>query len=335
MESSLPLLRAGIVETVVLSARDAGINVKKYLEPTGLPDLSWGEENPHQALPLASAMDFLELVARAEGFPLFGIHAATRLPLTAIRSLHLDLMDCANLHQVLLRFMERARFQSTAADYRLEYEGERAWLIHRGLFPRSDALQSDLYTLAGMVEAVRLVAGPQWTPLEIRLSARPSRYVVQSRYFSCDTIRFNQACRGIALPRQLLAREKPPRSPELKQMLGLPDPLPRSELIDQLQAVLPAYLSTSQLNEKMVARITGMSFRTLQRRLAREGTSYSKIVTEVRQRMAEQLLRENSMKLVEIARQLGYSNLPNFTRAFRRWSGITPSEYRQLDPSGG
>jgi AraC-like DNA-binding protein len=334
MASSLPLLRASIIETAVLGARNAGINVKRYLELAGLPDLAWGEENPHQALPLVTAMDFLELVARMEGFPLFGIHAALQRPLAAIRSLHLDLVDCANLHQVLSRFMERARRQGTTADYHLEYENEQVWLLHRPSLPRANALQADLYILAGMIEAVRLVAGPQWRPPKILLSARFSRHVAQSEYFGCDTIRFDQACRGIALPRQLLALENPPQPPQAKQTPDLPDPFPRSGLADRLQAIIPAYLANSQLNETTLTRITGMSFRSLQRRLAREGKSYSRIVTNARQQMAEQLLRENSKKLAEIARQLGYSNLPNFTRAFRRWSGITPSEYRQLHLAG-
>ena len=77
-----------------------------------------------------------------------------------------------------------------------------------------------------------------------------------------------------------------------------------------------------------------MSFRTLQRQLAREGASYSRIVTRVRQQMAQQLLEQSDQKLEDIARQLGYSNLPNFTRAFRRWTGITPGEYRRLHRAG-
>jgi AraC-like DNA-binding protein len=331
MTRHLPLLRAGIIDTIILSARELGVPVEKSLAMTGLPDLPWGEEDPEQLLPLSAAMDFLEIVARREGFPLYGIHAATHLPLAAIRSLHLDMRHCANLQQVLLQFIARARVQGTTADYRLEIEGDRVWFRHRGHFPRSDALQSDLYTLGGMIEAVRLVAGPDWTPLEIEVTAKPSVHVLKSDYLGTDHIRFAASCRGIALPRELLAMKRPNW---LIRESELPPSLTIDTLHARLEAVIPAYLCTGQLNEALIVRITGISFRTLKRQLAREGESYSRIVTRVRQRMAQQLLEQSGTKLREIAWQLGYSDLPNFMRAFRRWTGITPGEYRHLHQAG-
>lgn len=223
MAARLPLLRAGIIDTFILSARELGIPFEKPLALAGLPDLPWGEEDPEQFLPLSASMDFLEIVARREGFPLYGIHAAIHQPLAAIRSLRLDMRNCANLQQVLLQFIARARQQSTAADYRLEVEGDLAWVRQRGHFPRADALQPDLYTIAGMIEAVRLVAGPDWTPLEIEITAKPSLHVLRSEYLGTDRIHFDRSCRGIALPRELLALKRPaPTGPITRELEVLP-----------------------------------------------------------------------------------------------------------------
>lgn len=78
-----------------------------------------------------------------------------------------------------------------------------------------------------------------------------------------------------------------------------------------------------------VARALSLSTRTLKRRLAVEGTTFSEIVERERHARAMDLLRRRQLSLEEIARRLNYSNLANFARAFRRWTGQTPGQYRR------
>jgi AraC-like DNA-binding protein len=77
--------------------------------------------------------------------------------------------------------------------------------------------------------------------------------------------------------------------------------------------------------------IVGMSVRTLQRRLAEMGVSYSDLVDEVRLASALTLIDDRSIKLSEIARKLGYADAANFDRAFKRWTGLSPSQARTFD----
>lgn len=77
--------------------------------------------------------------------------------------------------------------------------------------------------------------------------------------------------------------------------------------------------------------IVGMSVRTLQRRLAETGVSYSDLVDEVRLASALILIDDRSIKLSEVARKLGYADAANFDRAFRRWTGFSPSQVRAFD----
>lgn len=78
-----------------------------------------------------------------------------------------------------------------------------------------------------------------------------------------------------------------------------------------------------------VASQLGMAPRSLRRRLAEEGSSFRDLVEEERELLARQLLENTDMKLDEIAIQLGYADTASFTRAFRRWLGQSPSEYRK------
>ena len=80
----------------------------------------------------------------------------------------------------------------------------------------------------------------------------------------------------------------------------------------------------------MTAAIIGMSPRTLQRQLAEEERSFSRLLQSVRFRVAQRLLRDSSMPLTEIASRLSYADLPNFIRAFKRWTGVGPNEFRKL-----
>ncbi len=72
----------------------------------------------------------------------------------------------------------------------------------------------------------------------------------------------------------------------------------------------------------------GMHRRTLNRRLAEQGTTIAKVLNEVRFQLARQLLSETDLPFVEIAATLNYTDASTFTRAFRAWSGTTPTLWR-------
>ncbi len=78
-----------------------------------------------------------------------------------------------------------------------------------------------------------------------------------------------------------------------------------------------------------VARELHLSSRTLKRRLADEHTTFSAIRENLRRQRALLLLDHRGLAIGEIASRLGYTELPNFTRAFRRWTGMTPASYRE------
>lgn len=78
-----------------------------------------------------------------------------------------------------------------------------------------------------------------------------------------------------------------------------------------------------------VAKRLGMSERTLKRKLAARGLTFSALIDDERRTRAVELLRAPDRTLDEIAERLGYSSVANFTRAFRRLTGVTPSAHRK------
>ena len=79
---------------------------------------------------------------------------------------------------------------------------------------------------------------------------------------------------------------------------------------------------------RLVAEAVGTSVRTLQRRLHERGLTYGDVVQHARLAAARRMLQQPGRRIGEIAQTLGYSDHAHFTRAFQRWTGLTPKRFR-------
>lgn len=106
--------------------------------------------------------------------------------------------------------------------------------------------------------------------------------------------------------------------------------MPKTGLLTRTRykRVIHELLSSGNLTIEHTARKVGIPLRTLQRRLHDNGLTYSELVDEVRRESACRLLKADRMSVAEIAVALGFSDPSNFSRAFHRWLGVSPSKYR-------
>jgi AraC-like DNA-binding protein len=96
-----------------------------------------------------------------------------------------------------------------------------------------------------------------------------------------------------------------------------------------VQKALYDGLECGQLGLSTIARATGTSTRTLRRKLSDLGTSFHEELDKLRYELASQELRTGQASMTEVAERLGFTSTRTFQRAFRRWTGLTPSAYRQ------
>ena len=97
----------------------------------------------------------------------------------------------------------------------------------------------------------------------------------------------------------------------------------------RLRTYLQSTLENGYPDIGMAARAIDTSVRSLQRHLSQQGTCYSKVVARIRFQMASTRLLHSTEKLIDIALDLGYSDAAAFSRAFGRWAGIAPNQYRK------
>lgn len=180
---------------------------------------------------------------------------------------------------------------------------------------------------------------PRWTPAEVLLphlaeetvAARRARADVMG-----DNIRVGHPWAGFRFDATLLKRPMATADAMIESLMrhygdlrlaALPE---RSGEIDGLRREIARVLVKGESGIEHLAKATGTSVRTLQRRLKEAGVNYSDLQDDVRKTLALNLLENDTLALAEIAFSLGYSEVSAFNHAFRRWVGQSPGDYRRL-----
>ena len=109
--------------------------------------------------------------------------------------------------------------------------------------------------------------------------------------------------------------------------------LDKSDVVSRCRAAVLDHLASGEATEEEAAKQLHMSARTLQRKLAEANTTYLQLVDDTRKDLALRYVEDPRRSLTDITFSLGFSQPSAFTRAFRRWTGVSPSDYRARTPS--
>jgi AraC-like DNA-binding protein len=101
------------------------------------------------------------------------------------------------------------------------------------------------------------------------------------------------------------------------------------KVASKVRELLVTLLPSGNSNQERIAQRLNRSLSTLQRQLSSEGTNYQQIRDDTRKRLAEEYINDQALSLSQIAYMLGFSDQSNFSRAFKRWTGTSPRNYRQ------
>jgi AraC-like DNA-binding protein len=213
-------------------------------------------------------------------------------------------------------------------------DGATIWSVDFGTLQIDPAAYE--FTLAVYVIASRRITGqPALAPREVRFRhAQPKDLSRHRRIFGC-ALRFCAHEYAIVLPEEQvslplsgadagLAALLDRHADEVLQKLGR-----APGLLDRVRELLSRDLASGAHSADATAKRLGMSARTLHRRLSQAGTSYRALVDEVRRELSLRYLGDPTLAVREVGHLLGFTTGPSFHRAFRRWTGETPSDYRE------
>jgi len=231
----------------------------------------------------------------------------------------------------LNRFAHYSRVVSDALVVRIDAERDAAWVrldvqpALRAFRPAVDA------RLAAILAACREMVGAPVTPLLVQLSYKQPGDVKEYERFFGAPLEFGALASSFLLRSEDLARRLAMAD---KTLVGYLE-----TLADQKLASLGAERSLRERVHRAlwaertptleaVARTLGLSARTLQRQLRQEGTTFAKLLTDLRREMAPALLRDGRYGVSEVAFLLGYEDPSAFRRAFHRWFARSPRSFR-------
>ena len=157
-----------------------------------------------------------------------------------------------------------------------------------------------------------------------------------ARYFEYfhSPVLFEASAYSLTLPMEAVDKILPGSNPQLAElndqvMIEYLAKLDQDEIAHKVKAMIIDQLPSGGVTNETVARALNMSSRSLQRQLQSAGTTFNTLLNEIRQDLAQKYLREKDYSMTEIAFLLGFSESSAFSRAFKRWMGVSPYKYRK------
>lgn len=188
--------------------------------------------------------------------------------------------------------------------------------------------------VAVMFNVLRTLCGPDWKPVEVQFAHRRPDDLRPFQEAFRTPLRFDAEQNAVVFAIDWLRRPIAGADAELhrlfKAQIDVLELAHGSDFQEQVRALLRSLLIAGHASADRIAEIFSMHTRTLRRRLNACGTSVQLLIDEGRFEIARQMLMDTDMEIQRIAVTLEYADASAFTRAFRRWSGVTPSQWRAI-----
>ena len=273
--------------------------------------------------------------------PALGLHMGEATSPSTLGLLGHLLMSAPNLGEAIQQWLHFHRLVSDAESSRLELDGDEATFIYQ--FPRSTPNCNRIRAEFGLVQLIKLaglMTGGDLPVMEVRFEHPQPPYLAEyERIFPCP-VRFRRSHTAIMFPAASLDQELPSASSGVhellkeeaeRQLVNLDDSV---SLADKVEHYLQHQLQKGKPSIVQVAEHFGMNERTFRRKLEGQDTSFSELLGQVQLKVAKRLLTNPGIPIDTIAERLNFSEASAFHRAFKRWTGQTPSEYREQGGGG-
>ena len=264
--------------------------------------------------------------------PYFGLSVAQFLQPSNIHALGHGLLASRTLLDACLRFQRNFALASQSASPRVEQTGTEVSLRFRHLV--SVCGESEDACLAFVIKLMRVLDPTAVNPVRVEFRhACPSPGAGPYEQLFGVVPRFGQDETALVWPIAAMTRQLLGDCPELAQFNDklAAEYIARLDLKDvvaRVRAMVISLMPSGRCSKGEVARALHMSPATLQSKLAKRGTSFNSLLDATRLEVALSCLSRRALSVTEVASRLGFADTSNFARAFKRWTGTSPSTHR-------
>ncbi len=330
-------MRSQLVGPFLARVRAGGGDPAALVRRFGLP--ASAETDSETVLPLDTLHALLEAVEEATGDPFVGIHLASEMPRGTYGLLEFISRSAPNVRESIARIVRFVALLNEIVDVTFA-EGDGEATIEQRIpgVPICVGRHANEFFVAMLLVESRRAAGTHWAPRRAWF-AHPAPRDVSAlvELLGTSDIRFGAEANGFVVGHEVLDLPLVTSDPPLLSLLhrqaeeALSQRAGPNRFLGHVQARIREQLDRGGPSLEGVADALKMSRRTLQRRLADEGVSFQGLVDNIRKDLARVYVKDPRRPLGEVAFLLGYQELSAFFRAFRRWTGMTPSEYRDAE----
>ena len=326
------LVRAASLTNFAEVARQAGLNPDRLLLDAGLdpgvlrePDLMVSAERVRAVL---------ELAAERARDPAFALRMATTRQLSNLGPVGLVIRDQPTVRESIQVLVRHHAALNGALAMSLEEQGElvlvREELLHASAAqPTCQAIELSVGVLFALL---RRLLGPGWRPQRVCfVHAAPRDASLHSQIFGAQ-VDFGAEFNGIAC----MASELNARNPEAdllmaryaQRLLEVSPIDTEGSVVDDVRRMIALLLPSGRCNIEQVAGHMGLVPRTVQRRLAEQGHSFSELVNDLRMELAQRHVTAGGRPLTDVAALLGFAALSGFSRWYQQQFNCSPSQQR-------
>ncbi|HTN34664.1 MAG TPA: AraC family transcriptional regulator [Marinobacter sp.] len=325
---------AGVMLRLIYEAmKRRGIDTKAIFNRLGVDEDYVNTDQlrtPHNA-----QLYFWQVVEDVSGDPDVGLHLGQLLPAYKGQVLEYLFLSSPTFGEGLRRAQNYQRLLSDAANTGFFIDGDNACMV---LDTASDEVQRLRHFnecfIQGLITFFRSVTNDTFRPSRIEFEhTREVNQDYVAKVFGCDVV-FGADENRLYFSTSLLEHPSPHAEPEL---LDLHERfaseqvarLEKKDIVGQVERIIAELLDSGEVTLDAVATRLGIKPRTLRTRLTEAETSFNQVLADFRYRLARQLLATTDESIDEIVYLTGFSEPSTFYRAFKRWSNMTPIEYRK------
>jgi AraC-like DNA-binding protein len=324
------------VRSILAACEQAGCESDKILAAANLRRESLSD--PERGLPLPKVEAVWQAGFRFTGDPLLAFHAAENVQYGSFGALDFICAAASTVYDAIRRLCWYFPLINNSVILAAEAK-EHGCALYLGSHLGTLLPHTVDFTFSSILLHTRQSWGIDWAPQIIECPyPRPGSLAEHLRIFRCSLL-FNAPIAKMVIPRSLWDTPIPTANPELLNVLERQAAVmlsmnpPPGDIEAKIRSLIGTKIHEGGPYIEKVAREMGFSPRNLQRKLRAMDKSFAGILDDVRAQAAKYYLRDSVVPVGEIATILGFEEASSFTRAFKRWLGMTPLQYRKNNSS--